>query len=522
VAGLYNEECEPGFFCSDLPSFTVGETAEEGCWFDWSCCTEREALPEGRLGTHLGMDVADGADPVVWLSGYSPGATDTMRYGDLVAGQWNASAGEVDWEILDGLPASGFVTNSTSGWRGGVVEAGDDVGLYTSLALDSAGHPMISYYDRTNGALKFIRHDGSDWSDPVVVDSGDTGWAGLYSEMVLDASGEPAVLYRAVTWTAREHPGAVDYQVVHLSSHVKSAVRSGASWDVETVTSMDETPCWADGCPEGYVCRAEDLLCWPPADEDAHEGCAACSGSQACLSALDGTGAATGVFECQDTLTITDVPEGIGLWISADLSPSGDVEAVYYDRTGGDLVWIAQQGGLWQAPVILDGNEDDPDPAVHGDRGWYPSLDVDGAGARHVVYVDGIAESFLYMMVDAAGTVTLRETVDDGLDTLNGEKDLVGDNGSVRVDPEGRVRALYQNSSDGILMMAVRDAAGLWGIQPVTDADAGFMGYYALQRMVTDRSFVAHFYLNFESPPTGTGVSVMVCTVDGSGVVSCS
>jgi len=380
---------------------------------------------------------------------------------------------------------------------------------------------MIAYYDRTNRALKFIRHDGSAWLDPVVVDSGENADAGRYAEMIKLPSQAPAVLYRSAAWEAREHPGATGYRVVHLSSHLKAALESGGSWTVETVATQEETPCWGGGCPEGYVCRMEDLLCWPPADEDDHEGCDACSGSQACLSDLDAGSAATGEFKCEDILTMTDVPEGIAVWTSAALTAGGDIEAVYYDRTGGNLVWIGQQGGLWQEPVILDGDEDDPDPSRHGDRGWYPSIAIDGAGNRHIVYVDGLQELFVYMMVDAGGNIVPNEVVDDGMDQVNVEKDIVGDNSSIQVDPSERIRAIYQNTSDGILLMAVKNTDGTWGSYEITDRHAGTMGYYALQRIMGERSYVAHFFFNFELPPTGVGVDVLVCTVEASGAVTC-
>lgn len=85
------------------------------------------------------------------------------------------------------------------------IDSTGNVGSYCCLALDSQGNPGISYYDETNGNLKYAYKSGGTWSKQTVVANDDVG---MYSSLDFTSNDKAVISYYDVTrgdlWVAKE------------------------------------------------------------------------------------------------------------------------------------------------------------------------------------------------------------------------------------------------------------------------------------------------------------------------------
>jgi hypothetical protein len=218
------------------------------------------------------------------------------------------------------------------------------VGLFTSLAVVN-GNPAISYYDFTNGNLNYARatdDSGTAWDAPVSVDTaGDVGW---YSSLAI-VSGNPAISYLDLT----------DGNLKYIRS--TNTVGSSGSWPAFPVV-IDSS---------GFVGLHTSLavVFGNPAIayQDANNGY---------LNYVRATNATGATLANWGTPVAIDTAAVVGEYASLAVV-NGNPAVAYYDSTNGDLKYVRASSANpmsavdWFPPIAID---------TVGDVGWYTSLAV--------------------------------------------------------------------------------------------------------------------------------------------------
>ncbi len=421
------------------------------------------------------------SDGKVWVAGYNEGdpvAPDPQA--DLCVGQWDPSSNTVTWKVVDGIGMPDPTMDmDPNGWRNGVVDDGPDVGLYTSMVLDSKGNPLVAYHDRTNGALKVAHFDGTNWTNHQV-DAKSQGWAGRFTSMVM-VNGVPWIAYQVVEPGTK---GAIKstVRVAHASSDSPAAA---TDWTLEDVSVDDNEPCIQSVCAKGETCiAAVSASMIPSVCAPSATGCDASCSDVCVASPVDGKPAC---LKAKPELGMY-VP-AMGLFNSIAATPTNDVGLVFYDRTRGNIRAATNKGGKWTVTpgnAPLDGYVGTTaGDATTGDRGVGATLAIDSTGNWHVAYVDGLTEQLLYKFVPGGDLTKAApaQVVDDGLSsdgTASGKFSdgvhVVGENAQLTISGSNVV-IVYQDSTSGTLRIAKSTGGAMakWTRSVVTqDGFAGF------------------------------------------------
>ncbi len=490
--------CQPGFECTGTPMCTSGSVT---C----STCTPLPALTRGRIADDLDSTVQ--TDGTFVMSGYSPGDPANYReYGDLVIGTYDPANATVDWEIVDGAPTTGTIAGDVTGWRGGIRDAGDDVGRHSSIEANQ-NDLLVAYADDTNGSLKAAVRVGNAWSVHVI--DANAGTLIRWTSMALDDQGLPIVSYLVLTDQNLDLGQTKPQMALRIARPTTTLPNAGTwTWNHYDLLPAADMGCAYSLCATGQVCLTNNLCVVSAGTADCATTCAS---NAVCYA---GT--------CYQRKKASDYLLAVGQYTDIEPIPGGGFGLVYYDRPGGRIFTQTcpaanapcDDAADWAAPVQLDGFG-----STHlssSDCGIGASLFIDSAGTWHVTYVNGTEEELWYARLPNGTTPTF-ELVDDGTAAMTGltirppaQKSYVGDDSAVvAADVAGgvEIRVSYADVTLHTTVLATRAPAGGWSwveLPPPADTEASFSVTQAWAG--ADVTYVGSEWLKMADPTVPTDV----------------
>jgi hypothetical protein len=313
----------------------------------------------GSVGQYTSMTVVNGY-PAISYYDVTNGDLYFVRASDANGSTWgtpfkvdgiSSNVGQyTSLAVVNGYPAISYydVTNADlkyvqasaidgSVWSNSsiTIDASGTVGQYSSLCV-AGGNPAISYYDGTNGDLKYVQAsnvDGTAWNNsPITIDA--SGLVGQYTSLSI-VNGNPAISYYDVS--------NVDLKYVRASNANGSLWNSPISIDATDgqYTSLSVI----NGRPAvGYYDGVNRKLRYQ--------------------RAADISGSSWG-----GSVASITVGSNLGQYNSLKVV-NGMPAMAYYDATNLDLIYIQASnvdGTAWNTPVSID---------VTGDVGSHLSLCV--------------------------------------------------------------------------------------------------------------------------------------------------
>jgi len=380
-------------------------------------------------------------------------------------------------------------------WTATIVDTGaiaaNIVGQYTSMAIVN-GNPAISYYDSTNGDLKYARNSAADGSGTWAIVSVDgTGIApassnsvGQYTSLAV-IGGNPAIAYNDATATDLKYVRATDADGTAWGAPVFAEVSANSVGTSTSLISLNGGPAISY-----YTSSAGDL-------------------KFARNSAADGSGAWT--------VTTVDSAGFVGLFTSLAIV-GGNPAISYSDSTNTALKFARNSAtdgsGTWTLSTVESA----------GFVGQYASLAIVG-GNPAISYYDATTGDLRFARnstTTGSGTWTAVIIEAAGLPGTAGEYTshaIVGGNPAIS----------YYDAATNDLKFArnsAADGSGAWSIATVDAVESGFTGQHtSLAVLANGRPAIAYFYGAFadllfarNSATDGSGTWT-ITAVDSGGVL---
>jgi len=322
-----------------------------------------------------------------FLSGKSSSGLDRYDIRDIVIRHIGFPNGIDTLYTLEDMLCIG-IKQKTAGAE--TVDDTDDVGAYSSIAIDSNFRLHISYYDTTNGNLKYAMWDGS-WHIETLDSTNDVG---VYSSIAIDSKNTIHISYIDSTngnlkytkgfFNNWHTPIIIDNTAFHTSIAIDSQDKIHISYYDTTNTSLK------------YATNA--------------------SGSW--------------------ILTTVDNTATVGLYSSIAIDSQDKIHISYRDTTNTSLKYATNASGSWVLTTVDN----------TGDVGAYTSIAVDSQDKIHISYYSTANSGDICYATNASGSWVLT--------TVDSSSNNDGQYSSIAIDSQDKVYISYYRANDTSLRYA--------------------------------------------------------------------
>lgn len=353
-------------------------------------------------------------------------------------------------------PATGLAYQlnfvDTTGIPGTPADEAGTVGQYSSSTIVN-GFPAISYFDATNGDLKYVRANdanGVTWGTPVVVANPGGITVGQYTSLKV-INGNPAIAYYDVTTADLKYVRATDANGTTWGTAVTpdGTGNAGQFASLEVVSGNPAIAYYNVTNTELRYVRASD----------------ANGATWAASASVDGSGA-----------------PAVGQYASLKVV-NGFPAISYYDATNGDLKYIRATnatGTAWSAALVPDANT----------AGQYSSMEIVNGNPAIAYYNSGGNTELRYVRAsNADGSAWPASVSVDGSGAPN-----IGQYASLQIVNGNPAIAYYNVTATDLSYIRSNDVNGAaWGPARVVEASGNNTGQYASMVIANGNPGIAYF-----------------------------
>ncbi len=275
-------------------------------------------------------------------------------------------------------------------------DTGSSNGVQSSVKINSAGNPVVAYFDFTNSSLKMLHCGNANCTAGNVIATLDSiGDVGRYPSLVLDGSGNPAVSYLDLsngdlkvlrcgnaacsagnTTAAADTSGVVGY---YSSLALSAAGIPIVSYYNASGGGLKLVHCGNAACTSGNMITSPDT-------SGLHTSLALDASGNPVVSYYNAIQGDLKLLHCgsstcgPNTVAVPDSVSDTGQFTSLKLDAGGKPVVSYWNSSNGDLML------LHCGDATCSGNNSIATPDTAGNTGWDTSLVLDAGGNPVVGY----------------------------------------------------------------------------------------------------------------------------------------